>query len=157
MNKMTDWSINYGEANPAAILAGSLAQADREYLSGLLEWRSAQADECLWREGDVDDRLVMVASGRVRLLKSAGASGFQVVIGLFGTGTLVPDLAFAQSGRRETSAWAAEDVQLIFLSGKNLETILAERPQLGSRILKQALLSVAGQLRHTYRRLNAFL
>lgn len=134
-------------------LSASLGKEDLHYLQPMLEWRSAVSGECLWREGDRDDRVGLVLSGRVKLLKETENPGHPLVVGLFGPGSLIMDFAFPDEGPLETSAYAAEDLDVVFLSRADFGKILQERPQLGQRMFHKALTSVTEQLRHAYRRL----
>lgn len=137
--------------------AGLLEKEDLAYLGHLMERQFAKEGECLWREGDPDDRLGLVIRGRVKLVKEAETPKHPLVLGLFGPGALVVDFAFVEGLSRETTAYAVEDLEIVYLSRPQFETILTERPALGHRIFSETLISVAEQLRHAYRRLAVFL
>ncbi len=136
--------------------AALMEKEDLIYLGSLVERYSAKAGACLWREGDLNNRLGLVIRGQLRLTKEASFPGHSIVLGLFGAGALVVDLSFAQGRSAETSAYAVDELQMVFLARKQFEKILAERPQLGNILLTGILYSITDQLRHMYRRLNAF-
>jgi CRP/FNR family transcriptional regulator len=154
---MTDYSINsFSETDSPFPFAALLEKEEIAYLGQLVEWHSAKAGDCLWREGDLSDRLGLVLRGKVKLLKESAFQGHPIVLGLFGAGSLIVDLSFAQGDPAEASAYAVDDVQLVFLSREQFDGILMDRPRLANSILNEVLCSIADQLRHTYRRLNAF-
>ena len=157
---MTDYSVNQDvfdmPSEDAFPFAGLLEKEELSYLGHLMERHCAKAGECLWREGDTDDRLGLIVRGRVKLLKEADNPKHPLVLGLFGPGALVIDLAFVEGLPRETSAYAVEDLEIFYLSRPQFARVLAERPMLGHRIFGETLVSFAEQLRHAYRRLAVF-
>ena len=136
-------------------LVGPLAEDDLHYLEPMVQRHFAHAGDCLWREGDLDGRWGVVIRGRVKVLKETENPEHRLVLGLFGPGSLILDCSFEQGQPKETSAFAVEDVEILFLSKEHFEKILAERPILGHLLYKQVLVSVTEQLRHAYRRLVA--
>lgn len=160
---MTDYSvanINKVDGGPAEEnfpFAGLLEKEELRYLGSLMERHCAKRGECLWRQGDMDERLGLIVRGRVKILKETSTPNNPLIVGVFGPGALLIDLGFVEGSPRETSAYAVEDVQICYLSRSQLARVLAERPLLGHRILGEVLTSFGEQLRHAYRRLAAFL
>ncbi|OHB24811.1 MAG: hypothetical protein A2X84_10530 [Desulfuromonadaceae bacterium GWC2_58_13] len=154
---MTDYSVNsFRETDKPFPFAALLDKEDLAYLGQLVDWHSAKAGDCLWHEGEMNDRLGLVLEGQVKLLKESAFRGHPIVLGLFGAGSLIVDLSFAQGDPTETSAYAVDDLRVVFLPRDRFEKVLLERPMLANSILNEVLLSIADQLRHMYRRLHAF-
>ena len=153
--KVIDQSVKHEEA-PFFPFSGTLDKEDLIYLEALVEWQNADAGECLWRVGDMNERLGMVAQGRVKLLKKMEMKGHPIVVGLFGPGSLLMDFAVEKGLPRETSAYSIEPSQIAFLSRLQLEKVLSERPALGHRLYATALASLSEQLKHAYKRLAVF-
>lgn len=103
-----------------------------------------------------DGRLGLVVQGRVKLQKGTESFGNPIVVGLFGPGSLLVDFAVEEDLSRETSAYAVEPSEIVFLARPQFEKILAERPELVHRIFNEVLISLGEQLRHAYRRMAAF-
>lgn len=136
--------------------AGWLDREDLVHLGRYVAWRRVRAGELLWREGDRDDRLAVVVRGRLRLLRESALPGRPLVLGLFGPGALVADLSFAGGCARETSARAAEDLEVVFLSREDFDRLAAAHPALAARLLSEVLRAVADQMRCARRRLAPF-
>jgi CRP-like cAMP-binding protein len=136
-------------------LVSPLAENDLQYLGPMLEHHLAHAGECLWREGDLDGRWGLVIRGRVKVLKETENPDHRLVLGLFGPGSLVLDCSFEPGQAKETSAYAVDDVEILFMSKQHFEQVLAENPILGHRLYGMVMDAVAEQLRHAYRRLVA--
>jgi CRP/FNR family transcriptional regulator, cyclic AMP receptor protein len=128
---------------------------DLAVLHRFVSRRHVGKGEVLWREGGINDHLVLLLSGRVKLLKETAVQGRPIVLGLFGPGALLSDASFATGQCRFTSAAAVEDSQILSLSREDFESLAAEHPVLANRILSEALMSIADQLQHAYRRLAA--
>ncbi len=111
--------------------------------------------EFLWREGEINDDLVFLLSGRIKLLKDTAVRKHPIVLGLFGAGALISDASFAAGHARSTSAAVMENSQVLLLSRESFENLAAEHPFLANRILSEALLSSTDQLQHAHGRLAA--
>ena len=134
----------------------TLKREDWNFLGHCMQRSFLAAGECLWREGEPNDRIGFVVQGQVKLLKEMNASKHPFILALMGPGSWVVDPAFFEARPRELSSFAVKEVEILFLSRMHLQGILEERPTLGEYILGASVVSFARQLQHSYRRLSAF-
>ncbi|MBV9311868.1 MAG: Crp/Fnr family transcriptional regulator [Solirubrobacterales bacterium] len=104
-----------------------LAGEDAEALLELARRRRVSRAESILRLGSAGDEVVLVLSGRVRLV-AQGAERREVVIALRGPGELIGEMAALGGGRRTASAIAEEEVEAGFLSADQFRGFLRERP-----------------------------
>jgi CRP/FNR family cyclic AMP-dependent transcriptional regulator len=74
----------------------------------------------------------------------------------YNRGAVVGALCILDSSPRAITAMALEDVTLLVITPGNFEKLIAEKPELGIRILKGMLLSVSIRLRKSFERLAKF-
>ncbi len=130
-----------------------LEEADLENLAPFFECRQARAADVLWKEGDACDYVVFIIHGRVDIKKETEFEGKQVIVGVYGKGSIVGELCMLDGTPRSVTAVALEDSDLLILSRKNFEALLAENPVLGVKLLKGMLLAVSTRLRKSFDRL----
>jgi len=154
---MTDYPVIESALSHIAFsFGGGLGKEDRRFLVHCMERHIVNAGECLWREGEANDRVGLLVRGRVKLVKEVEGTKHPLILGLLGAGAGVIDPAFLEGRARQTSAHVVEEVAIFYLSRRHFQRMLEERPTLGERILGAAAVSFAGQLRHAYRRLSVF-
>jgi len=99
---MTDYSVanlNKEDGGPAEKnfpFAGLLEKKELRYLGSLMERHCAKRGECLWRQGDMDERLGLIVRGRVKILKETSTPNNPLIVGVFGPGALLIDLGFVE-------------------------------------------------------------
>ena len=77
------------------------------------------AGAVLFREGDAGDAASLIASGRIDIWASREAS--ETLIASNGPGELVGEFAILDSGRRSATARAAEDCELVVVTGAQID------------------------------------
>ncbi len=107
-----------------------LGVQDAEALRQLVRRRSLPRSSIITREGSAGDDVVLVLSGRVKVL-ARGAEGREVAIALRGPGELVGEMAALGGVRRIATAVAAEDVDIGILSGEQFLPTCASTPRPG--------------------------
>lgn len=130
----------------------SLTDKDLEKLIAFFEFKNITAGEFLWKEGDRSDNLAFIVGGKVKITKETEFKGREVVIGIFGKGSLAGELCMLDGQPRATSAVALEACTLLLLSQKNFEIIVKEDPEIGTKLLKSMLLAASARLRQAIRR-----
>lgn len=106
----------------------------------------------VFSEGEPGDYLALVLAGRVEVLKVDENEQLKVLARL-GPGKTLGEMAMIDGERRSATGRAAEDTVLAVLTRERFETLIAEHPGLGvrlliriARILSQRLRLASGQL-----------
>lgn len=104
-----------------------LAPDDAAALLALLRRRTFNRNASLLRAGSAGDEVVLVISGRVRLV-AYGADRREVVLGIRGPGELIGEMAAFGSQRRTADAVAVDDVEVGLLPAGTLREFLRDHP-----------------------------
>jgi CRP-like cAMP-binding protein len=104
-----------------------LGREDADALLGTVRRKTIKRGTEILRAGAAGDDVVLVLSGRVRLV-AFGADRRQVVLALRGPGELIGEMSALGSGRRTASAVAVEDVEAGYLHGHELASFLRDHP-----------------------------
>jgi NTE family protein len=112
-----------------AALLGSLEPRLRDDLVAIAEPIQLRAQEWLFLEGDVGDRLYVVLSGRLRVLVEDDDG--QRVLRLLGPGAAIGELAVLTETVRSASVQAVRDSELLEVDGPEFRELLQRNPELG--------------------------
>jgi CRP/FNR family cyclic AMP-dependent transcriptional regulator len=104
-----------------------LGPDDADALVKLARQRKVRRSEPILRAGAAGDDVVLVLSGRVKLV-AYGADHREVVLAIRGPGELIGDMAALGGQRRSATAIAVDEVEAGFLRGDELRTFLREHP-----------------------------
>jgi CRP/FNR family transcriptional regulator, cyclic AMP receptor protein len=104
-----------------------LGQDDAEELLRRVRRRKFTKSQPILRAGAAGDDVVIVLSGRVRLV-AIGAEQREVVLAIRGEGELLGEMAALGAQRRTASAIALDDVQAGILHGEEFRAFLRDRP-----------------------------
>jgi CRP-like cAMP-binding protein len=115
--------------------------------------RQARAGEILWREGDPCEHVAFIIEGQVDIKKETEFEGKQVIVGVYGKGSIVGELGLLDGKPRAVTAVALTDTDLLLLTRQNLDRLLELYPELGIKLLKGMLLAVSIRLRKSFDRL----
>jgi CRP/FNR family transcriptional regulator, cyclic AMP receptor protein len=127
-----------------------------EDISGIapfFQCRRAVAGEILWREGERCDYVAFIIDGKVDIKKETEFEGKQVIVGVYGKGSIVGELCLLDDSPRPITAVALTDTDLLLLTRANLDRLLEQHPGLGIKLLKGMLLAVSIRLRKSFDRL----
>ncbi len=124
-----------------------------EILKPHLTCRQIPAGEILWSEDDPGDSVVFVASGRVEEKKNTEFEGKQVVVGVYGPGTVLGEFGILEDHPRAFTVLALEDTDLLVLGREEFDRLLEEHPGVGVGLLKGILLATTIRLEKSYDRL----
>jgi CRP-like cAMP-binding protein len=112
-----------------------LAGGDRDALMQRLRLRTVATGDHLLRQGEPGHDVVVVLSGRVKLVVAV-APDLQVLLGLRGPGDLLGELAALDEGPRTASALALEPGTVGHLAATELRAFLAERPAVAWALMR---------------------
>jgi CRP/FNR family transcriptional regulator, cyclic AMP receptor protein len=104
-----------------------LGPDDADALVKLTRQRKVPRSEPILRAGAAGDEVVLVLSGRVKLV-AYGADRREVVLAIRGPGELIGDMAALGGQRRSATAIAVDEVEAGFLHGEELREFLRDHP-----------------------------
>jgi len=90
--------------------------------------------QTLFKQGDKADRMYVIRSGKIQLIKTK--MGQSVVLGYFGTGEFIGEMAIITGSTRSCTAIAAEDTVLKVYERKRFEEMLANNSGVAARIIE---------------------
>jgi CRP/FNR family transcriptional regulator, cyclic AMP receptor protein len=109
-------------------LFAGLTPADLQPLLPDLRWRRFARDSYIFREGDPGDHLHLIASGEVRISRTAEAGG-EVVFAILGAGDAFGELAVLEENAvRSADAQALSETECLILHKRALIAFLQTRP-----------------------------
>lgn len=132
-----------------------LEEKDLDFLAHHFQCSQVNAGETLWSEGDESTYVAFIMEGRVDAKKNTEFESKQVIVGVYGRGSIVGELGFLDDAPRSVTAVALEPTNLLLLTRESFEELLIDHPDLGAKLLKGMLLAVSIRLRKSFDRLAA--
>lgn len=130
---------------------GILAERDRHELEQIGRRSSAGRGDVLLAQGEQADRVLVVETGRVKVVVPH-AGGGETVLSFRGPGALLGEQALVDEAPRSANVVAVEPVEMLVVAASAFRGYLARRPQVAL-----AMLSVLStRLRESDRRLAEF-
>ncbi len=120
---------------------------------GDLPIKEVEAETLMWAEGDQCSYTAIIESGKVELRKSTGEGEPNIVIGIFGEGSVIGEECFSDQSTRVLGAYVLEHTRVRIIPAERIDTILNGNPQLGVKILRALLLLESRRLSQAYQRL----
>lgn len=108
----------------------------------------------IFKEGESGDFIAFVVSGKLEVKKQTEFKGNQIIVALLTRGAMVGELSIFDKHYRSATVEAVEDTTLIILRNKALESILAQYPDIGIKILKGFIRVLSLRLRKATERLT---
>jgi len=130
-----------------------LQSVDMPTLQEYLTVRHMEKDESLWQEGDDCEYIAFVVKGHLKIKKGTEFKGKDIIVGVYGSGAVVGELCALDHRPRHIAAVTLEVTDLLVMTTQNLDNLLDDHPQVGNRLLKGMLFSVAARLRKSMDRL----
>lgn len=127
----------------ASALGAELTDEELSTLCGTIDVRRVPKGEVLISEGDRDDRLYAVASGRIEIYR-VGAAGREITLKSVGPGGITGELGFIESLPRTANVRAGEESCIVSLHRDQLESLLPDHPWLVYKILRSVIRSAHG-------------
>lgn len=90
--------------------------------------------QALFKQGDEAERMYVIRSGKIQLIKTK--MGQSVVLGYFGTGEFLGEMAIITGSTRSCTAIAAEDTVLKIYERERFEEMLANNSGVAARIIE---------------------
>jgi len=118
----------------ATALLGALSEPQLKLLAARTARKRYSAGTLLFSEGETCSGLYIVAQGRVRIFKTS-ASGREQVLSVEGPGATVAELPVFDGGVYPASVIAVEDVEIVFISRRDLHAYCMEHPEVALKML----------------------
>ena len=107
---------------------------DLHALEAIVERKGYIAGDHVYSEGEVADALFIVEMGTVDIVPR----GKEMVFATIGSGQGFGELAFFERGNRPASAYTRERTYLLRIPFERFSKLLAERPELGLLVYRNA-------------------
>jgi CRP-like cAMP-binding protein len=119
-----------------------------EKLAEYLQSRSVKQREVIFKEGDRDGTLFIIAEGKVGISK-AGAHHKDLPIATIGVGHTLGEMALIDGQPRSAGAVAVEDLILLAITRAELDRLVAEHPKLAVKLVWKLARLLSQRLRQT--------
>jgi hypothetical protein len=112
-------------------LFASLAPADLKQVASLAHEELHEDGATIARHGETGDRLFVIASGKVRVVRADG-----IVLATRGVGEAVGEMSIVADTPRVASLVAEGEVRALAIGRREFESILRDRPQVAFAIIR---------------------
>jgi CRP-like cAMP-binding protein len=118
----------------ASVLGEELDAGECELLASIMEVRHLSPGERLVSEGDVDNRLVLVAAGKVAVLSSV--DGHEASVYTMTRGECAGTRAFVDGTPRKATLQAIDGATVYTLHPEALESLVGQDPRIAYRVMR---------------------
>jgi CRP/FNR family transcriptional regulator len=115
-------------------LFGNLPKATVDAIDAKVEWRDVSKGEYLFYEGDTSVRLYLVGRGAIKIVKEF-PNGKNAILGIFGPGTTVAEVAVVDGKPYPASAVAQEDSTVGALDSNMFMEVLRQEPEVAIQLV----------------------
>ena len=119
------------------------------------ENKQVDAGQNLWTEGDGDNYAAFIIAGKLGIKKKTEFEGKYMIVGTFAKGTVVGELCLLTEQIRSVTAIVIEPMDIVILSTRNFEKLMAEHPMLGLKLLRHIFLVISKRLSRSTERMAA--
>lgn len=126
-------------------LLASVPDADLAVLAGAARTRTLRRGQIVCTAGDPGDTLIVVVSGRLKVV-TRSADGAEFTLTLLGPSATLGDVSIADGGPRSADVETLADSQLLFIPRERVQSVCSRIPAAG--------LAVAASVAVTLRRLT---
>jgi len=128
--------------------ANEFAFNEIEKLAEYLQSRQVKRGAIVFREGDKDATLFVIAAGKVGVFKS-GAKKQDHPIATIGPGHTLGEMALIDGQPRSAGAVAVEELTLLALARADLDRLANDHPRLAVKVLLKVTKLLSQRLRQT--------
>ncbi len=128
-------------------LLQGLTQQEVDYFSSQFSLRQIPRGKKIFQEGDHGDYLFFVICGRVEVRLENSHNHH--ILGLYTEGALVGEMAIIDEYPRSATVSAIEESEILILTRTRFNTILEEKPKLGTKLLLGISRVISSRLRNT--------
>jgi CRP/FNR family transcriptional regulator, cyclic AMP receptor protein len=136
--------LDDGPAGLRGTFFAQLTADERADLQRLAAKHTFPKDSILMFQGEVDERLLLLLTGRVKVTRAA-EGGQELLLAIRDAGDLLGELAFIDGSPRVATVTALEPVEALVLSGRSFRSYLESTPRVAVVLLE----SVASRFRES--------
>lgn len=122
-------------------IGADLADEECEVLSGIMRSRDLTDGEIIFHEGDTDETLWMLTSGRLAVTRDVGG-GEHVNLHVMQSGSLAGEMAFVDGRSHSATVRALGDAQVYELSRADFESLIESNPMLVYKVMRSIIRAV---------------
>ena len=123
-----------GSVIKASVLGEELNGAECDLLAAIMEVRHLRPGECLVTEGDVDNRLVLLAAGKISVLSNV--DGHEIGVYTMSRGECAGTRAFVDGTPRKATLEAIDGATVYTLKPEVLESCIDRHPTMAYRMMR---------------------
>jgi CRP-like cAMP-binding protein len=124
------------------------SREDVQELAGFMHVYRAEPGSMIIREGDVDDYMLLIISGKVDIVKTDKRGIIQPMTSV-GPGMTLGEMSMIDGEPRFATCVAAETTTFAVLSREAMVRIILEEPSLGAKLLIKLVTLLSQRLRQT--------
>lgn len=128
--------MNASDLTANSPLFSPLSKQERESIEKQLVRRSYAKGDYLFFEGDAADRVILVAKGRVKMIKQS-ESGRETILDTFGPGQIVGEVAVLVGDTYPATAQALEPVVTLALRRASYVELIRTHPDLALALITE--------------------
>ena len=144
-------------AEELAVVFKFLTPDEVHELTDYLEYREYSPGTVVIKEGELGEYMGFLAGGKLEIKKETNFPGKFVIVAILDRGTMVGEMAVVEKLPRSATVMVKEEAKLLILTTEKMEQLIAEKPQLGIKILKRILHILSLRLRSLDDRLSWLL
>lgn len=131
-------------------IGDELNEEEAAVLSELLEYRELDDGACLIEEGTTDDSLHVLLSGKLLVVKKAGADE-TTDLAVLRDGDLAGELSFIDGHKHSVSLAASGKCRILSLGRDRFESVIDEHPRLAYKVMR----AIARSIHRIVHRMNS--
>ena len=131
----------------------NLPEQDLKQLLKHCHRHKAVTGSVLWHEGDNDNKVGFILSGKIGIKKMTSFTDKHVIVGTYGPGSVFGELCLLTNEPRTVGAEVLEDVDLLFLTNDEFENLIVSHPYLGLKLLRSLFRMTSTRLSSSYSRI----
>lgn len=139
---------------PSALV--QLGEEEALTVVGFMTPRRFSRGTVLIRQGESGDTgfMVLVLDGEVTVESLRASRGSSVTLNVLGPGSLIGEMALVDGEARSATCTASTDVACAVLTREALETLIAEQPATGAKLMTAIAVRLAERLREVSQKLQ---
>ncbi|HEY9016941.1 cyclic nucleotide-binding domain-containing protein [Thiomicrospira sp.] len=110
-----------------SVLGKDLSETECQALLAICQKRSLKKDDLLFKEGDSDDQLYVVISGKIDVIKNLGAKD-ETIMAALTAGSLAGELSFIDGEPHSMTLRSRKDSEVITLNRSDFESLITTQP-----------------------------
>ncbi|WP_029934523.1 cyclic nucleotide-binding domain-containing protein [Thiomicrospira pelophila] len=110
-----------------SVLGADLSESECKALLDISKKRNLQKEDILFKEGDSDEQLYVVVSGKIDVIKNLGAKD-ETIMATLTAGSLAGELSFIDGEPHSMTLRSRKDSEVIILNRSDFEGLITTQP-----------------------------